>query len=106
HNTVFKSDEWLPTGGLGGQRVVKHVVSRNNILQVREPLNHSLSNNKLNVDNSYDYDLFNGRIPAGVEEHGLRGVPVYVPEAGFDAGNKTGNFQLAPDSPGVAAGEY
>jgi hypothetical protein len=105
HNTLFKADEWLPTGGLGDDRVVKHVVSRNNILHVREPRNHSLSSNKLNVDNSYDFDLFNGRIPKDVEEHGFRGEPVYAPGSGFDPKTNTGSFQLTPDSPGAGAGE-
>jgi hypothetical protein len=106
HNTVFGGDGWLPTGGLGGTRIVKHTTSRNNILQVREAQNHSLSNNRANIDNSYDYDLFNGQCPPGHEEHGLRGEPVYVADAGFDAASKTGRFQLAPNSPGSAAGEW
>ncbi len=105
HNTMFRSDDWLPTGGLGGSRIVKHVVSRNNILQVREPQNASLSGNKLNLDNSYDFDFTNGRIPSGVEAHGVRGEPVYEAGSGFDPATNTGKFQLAPDSPGVAAGE-
>lgn len=105
HNTVFRADEWLPTGGLGGTRIVKHTVSRNNILHVRGADNYSLSNNRLNIDNSYDYDLFNGRILPDVEAHGVRGEPVYEPGAGFDAVTQTGKFQLAANSPGVAAGE-
>ncbi|MDO8541475.1 MAG: right-handed parallel beta-helix repeat-containing protein [Opitutaceae bacterium] len=106
HNTVFRGDGWLPTGGLGGTRIVKHTVSRNNILHVREPQNHSLSNNRANIDDSYDYDLFNGQCPAGQEEHGVRGEPVYADGAGFDAATKFGRFQLAPNSPGAAAGEW
>lgn len=105
HNTVYRSDEWLPTGGLGGQRLLKHVVSRNNILHVRGPKDHSVSNNRMNVDNSYDYDLYSGRIPEGIESHGVAGEPVYVEGSGFDPATKAGNFRLAPTSPGVAAGE-
>src|SRR5262245_50836152 len=105
HNTLFRADEWPPTGGLGGTRLVKHVVSRNNILHVRDAQNHCLSNNKMNADNSYDYDLVNGRIPEGVESHGVRGEPVYEAGSGFDASTKTGKFQLAADSPGASAGE-
>ena len=63
HNTLFRSDEWLPTGGLGGNRIVKHTVSRNNILHVRSPQDRSASEAKQNVDNDFDYDLYNGRIP-------------------------------------------
>ncbi len=105
HNTLYRADDWLPTGGLGGARLVKHVVSRNNILQVRGLRDQSLSRNPLNSDTSYDYDLFNGRIPDGVEAHGLRGEPIYAPGAGFDAAAMTGMFRLAPNSPGVGAGE-
>ncbi|MBI5690033.1 MAG: right-handed parallel beta-helix repeat-containing protein [Verrucomicrobia bacterium] len=106
HNTVFREGDWLPNGGFGGTRIVKHTVSRNNILQVRSPQGHSHSNHKANVDNSYDYDLFNGQVPAGTEAHGIRGEPIYEPGAGFDPATKTGRFQLAGGSPGVAAGEY
>lgn len=105
HNTVFRADEWLPTGGLGGDRLLKHVTSRNNILHVREPRNWSVSNNRMNVGNSYDHDLTNGRIPPGSEPHGVRGEPVYVEGAGFDPATRTGKFRLAPGSPGVGAGE-
>jgi hypothetical protein len=105
HNTLFRSDEWLPTGALGGNRIVKHVVSRNNILQVRSPQNASGSNAKQNVDNDYDYDLYNGQMPPGYEAHGIRGEPIYAAGAGFDAATLTGRFQLAPDSPGAGAGQ-
>ena len=105
HNTIFQSDEWLPTGGLGGSRIVKHTVSRNNILHVRSPQNYSVSNNRQNIDNDFDYDLFNGRIPEGQEAHGVRGEPIYAAGAGFDPATKTGQFQLAPGSPGVNAGQ-
>jgi hypothetical protein len=106
HNTVFRGDGWLPTGGLGGTRIVKHTTSRNNILHVREPRNSSLSNHRANINNSYDYDLFNGQIPPGVEEHGVRGEPKYAGNAGFDRATHTGRFELAAESPGVAAGEW
>ncbi|HMC10577.1 MAG TPA: right-handed parallel beta-helix repeat-containing protein [Pirellulaceae bacterium] len=105
HNTLFRSDEWLPTGGLGGNRVVKHAVSRNNILHVRSPQNYCVSNNKQNIDNDYDYDLFNGRILSGQETHGVNGEPTYAAGAGLDLITKTGQFQLAPSSPGVNAGQ-
>jgi hypothetical protein len=105
HNTLFGGDEWLPTGGLGGNRIVKHTVSRNNILHVRQPRHHSLSNNEKNIDNDYDYDLFNGQVPSGYEKHGVRGEPAYASGAGLDLATKSGRFQLAESSAGVDAGE-
>ena len=104
HNTVFRGDGWLPTGGLGGNRIVKHTMSRTNILHVREAKNHSLSNNRANIDNSYDYDLFNGQCPPEHEAHGIRGEPVYVEGAGFNGTSKTGRFHLSDNSPGAGAG--
>jgi hypothetical protein len=104
-NTIFRSDEWLPTGGLGGSRLVKHTMSRNNILHVRSSRDYSASANKQNTSNDFDYDLANGRIPPGQESHGVRGEPIYVPGAGYDIATGTGRFQLASDSPGVAAGQ-
>jgi hypothetical protein len=105
HNTIFRSDEWLPTGGLGGNRIVKHTMSRNNILHVRSPSNWSASDNKQNADNSFDYDLCTGRVPPSQEAHGVHGEPIYAAGAGFDPATKTGRFQLAPDSPGVGVGQ-
>jgi hypothetical protein len=106
HNTMFRSDEWLPTGALGGERIVKHTVSRNNILHVREARNWSASNNKQNADNDFDYDLCNGRVAQNQEAHAVRGEPSYADGAGFDSKSKTGRFQLAPDSPGAGAGQH
>jgi hypothetical protein len=106
HNTLFGPDAWLPTGGLGGSRIVKHAVSRNNVLHVRGPRDWSVSANEKNIDNDFDFDLTNGRIPADQERRGVRGVPVFAPGAGFDAATRTGRFELAPDSPGASAGEY
>lgn len=107
HNTLFRADEYLPTGGLGGNRIVKHTVSRNNILHIlnTKGKGYSASEAKQNTDNDFDYDLFNGKVPAGTESHGVRGEPVYASEAGYDAATKTGRFQLAPNSPGAGAGQ-
>jgi hypothetical protein len=105
HNTIFCSDEWLPTGGLGGNRIVKHTVSRNNILHVRSPKQRSISEAEQNVDNDFDYDLYNGQVPAGHEAHGIRGVPEYAEGAGLDAATGRGSFQLTPSSPGAGAGQ-
>src|SRR5262245_899331 len=105
HNTVFRSDDWLPTGGLGGSRLVKHTISRNNILHVRSQQNYSASGYRQNVDNDFDYDLMNGRFPSEQEKHGVQGEPVYAVGAGLDLMTKFGSFQLAPNSPGAGVGE-
>ena len=105
HNTLFDPDEWLPTGGLGGNRIVKHTISRNNILHVRSPRNSSLSNNPKNTDNNYDYDFLNGQAPSDQEVHAVRGEPSYAPGAGFNHPTKSGQFQLADGSDGVDAGK-
>jgi len=103
HNTVFAEDGWLPTGGLGGNRIVTHTISRNNILHVRADTGSSVSSSTENIDNDFDYDLFNGQVPEKHEAHGVRGVPAYVAGAGFDGKSKTGRFQLAPGSAGCEA---
>lgn len=105
HNTLFGPEEWLPTGGLGGNRIVKHTVSRNNILHVRRPRDYSASAAQQNIDNDFDYDLYNGRIPQGQEAHGIHGMPIYAPQSGYDPATQTGRFYLAPDSPGASAGQ-
>lgn len=103
HNTVFAEDGWLPTGGLGGNRIVTHTTSRNNILHVRSATGRSVSSNADNIDDDFDYDLFNGQVPEKHEAHGVRGEPAYVAGAGFDEKKKSGQFQLASGSPGVEA---
>jgi hypothetical protein len=105
HNTIFRSDEWLPTGGLGGTRIVKRTISRNNILHVNTTRSWSASANQRNVDNDFDYDLCNGRIPEGQETHGTKGEPMYDVKAGYHPATKTGSFQLATNSPGKNAGQ-
>jgi hypothetical protein len=105
HNTLYRADEWLPTGGLGGNRIVKHTTSRNNILHVRAAENRCVSDAPQNIGNDFDYDLYNGQVPPGCEAHGVRGEPVYAARAGFDDATKTGQFPLDPSSPGAGAGQ-
>lgn len=105
HNTIFGPAEWRSTGGLGGTRIVKHTISRNNILHVRSAESHSASANGRNSGNDFDYDLFNGKVPEGSEAHGVRGEPVYGEGGGLDPGKLTGRFQLDDGSPGAGAGE-
>ena len=111
HMYIFNNTLLQPNGeganGLGGDsRVIKHCVSRNNILNVRSNDTHSISTDKRSADNDFDNDLLSGgRYPAGQEKHGIKGTPRYVPGAGFSFESKTGNFQLADGSPGRGKAE-
>jgi hypothetical protein len=105
HMYVFNNVVFQPknegANGLGGDsRIIKHCMTRNNILNVRPGDTHSISTEKKSVDNDFDYDLLSGRYPDGQEAHGIKGAPRYVAGAGFSFETKAGNFQLAPDSPG------
>lgn len=105
HNTIYQIDD---TGfnGLGGSgRIIKHCVTRNNILHVRSDDSRSIAVSNGSEDNDFDFDLCNKGFPSGHEAHGVNGTPVYVDEAGFDADGRTGSFQLKPSSPGYDAGE-
>ena len=108
HMYVFNNTIFQPKGegasGLGGSsRIIKHCITRNNLLHVRSTDSHSISTGK-NVDNDFDYDLLSARYPDGQEEHGLTGQPTYESGAGFDVENKRGNFKLTPSSPGYDRG--
>jgi hypothetical protein len=112
HMYVFNNTILQPNGeganGLGGEsKVIKHCVSRNNILHVREKDTHAISTDKKgSEDNDFDNDLMSAaRYPADQEKRGVKGVPIYVPGAGFKFETKTGIFQLAPESPGLDQGE-
>ena len=108
HMYIFNNTALRPNddgaGGLGGSsRIIKHCVSRNNILHVRDSDSHSISTGK-GEDNDFDYDLVSARYPAGHEQHGISGKPTYAAGAGFNFESKTGSFQLAKGSPGYDGG--
>jgi len=103
NNTIFQANSEGASGLGGSSRIIKHCVTRNNILHVRNSDSHSISTGK-NVDNDFDYDLLSARLPDGQEPHGLPGKPIYEPGAGFNFVTKQGNFQLTPGSPGSDQG--
>ena len=106
NNTIFQPKGEGANGLGGSSRVIKHCVSRNNILHVKPDDTHSVSTDKSSADNDFDYDLLSATgYPAGHEKHGIKGTPRYAPGAGFSFETKTGNFQLAPGSPGLDKGE-
>jgi hypothetical protein len=108
NNTLWQGPQNDGPNGLGGDsRAIKHCETRNNLFHVRPGDTNSISTDKRRSgDNDYDYDLLSAkRYPADTEKHGVHGVPKYVAGAGFNRETKTGNFQLAPDSPGFDKGE-
>ena len=106
NNTIFQPNNEGANGLGGDSKIIKHCVTRNNILNARSGDTHSISTErKSSIDNDFDYDLLSGRYPADQEKHGAAGSPHYVAGAGFSFASKTGNFQLAPDSPGIKKGE-
>jgi len=102
HHPAFDGSTWYepkyPTHTMGPQYI-------NNILHLRSADGRCQSEAKQNCDNSFDFDLFNGKVPEGSEAHGVRGEPRYAAGAGFDAAKNRGIFQLDSASPGVGAGE-
>ena len=103
NNTIFQEDN-NGAGGLGGgSRIIKHCITRNNILHVRERESRSIAVNGSHRHNDFDYDLTSAAYPPNHEKHGLKGIPRYVPGVGFDPETRTGMFQLAPGSKGVDA---
>ncbi|NQV33666.1 MAG: right-handed parallel beta-helix repeat-containing protein [Phycisphaeraceae bacterium] len=103
NNTIFQANDEGASGIGGSSRIIKHCVTRNNVLHVRHSDSHSISKGK-NVNNDFDYDLLSARHPEGQEKHGLSGKPTYAPGTGFNFKSKQGNFQLAPESPGYNQG--
>lgn len=117
HNTILilSDDNLQVRGGIGdGDRTLNNYITRNNIFHVpavppgrSSELRFSISDRRESKTNSFDYDLYNGQIKAaaGSERRGIVGVPVYVDAVGFEFRSMTGNFALAPTSPGHDAGE-
>jgi len=105
NNTIFQPNN-EGANALGGEsRIIKHCVSRNNIFQSRPTDTHSISTDKNSADNDFDFDLLSGRYPADQEKRGIKGIPKYVADAGFNLETKTGNFQQSAESPGIKKGE-
>ncbi|MCL2645967.1 MAG: right-handed parallel beta-helix repeat-containing protein [Phycisphaerales bacterium] len=102
NNTIFQGPNNTASDGPGGDsRIIKHCVTRNNIFHARPDDTNSISTEKKkSTDNDFDHDLISHRVPPDSEKNGIKGLPKYAAGAGFNFETKTGNFQLAPDSPG------
>ncbi len=98
-------------------RVVRHCTSRNNILQVLDANAVSISYNSSNIDNDFDYDLFDGKVsgePNGVKvkvnaaDNNDYEILTYAGGVGItglpDGDPLHGNFQLANNSAGYNQG--
>jgi hypothetical protein len=83
----------------GGPELLS-VVSRNNILHVRNSAGKSIRDASKQPTHDYDYDLTSGMVvSAGNQErHGVVGVPM------FANSRPDGDFALDPESPGFDAG--
>jgi len=104
NNTVFQAKDDGADALGESSRVIKHCTTRNNILHTRTTSTHSISTDKRHEDNDFDHDLYSARVPKDAQKNGIKGTPKYVKGAGFDFDTKTGNFQLAPGSPGYRQG--
>jgi len=103
NNTILQEDQ-QGAGGLGGSsRLIRHCTTRNNILHVRAPDRYSIAVSPSHEDNDFNYDLTSAAFPPGHEKHGIKGIPRYGPDAGYDPETGTGQFHLASGSPGVDA---
>jgi hypothetical protein len=110
HNTALKPIEGPRNRKAieaGDGRVLRNTVTRNNILGTGAPSgSYSISDDSRSTTNSFDYDLYNGRVraEAGAEPHGIRVEPVHAAGWGMKTATRTGLFSLAVGSPGVDRG--
>ena len=105
HNTIYNPNDEGMAGFGGDGRIIKHSVTRNNIIHVRSASSNSIAIDRDSEDNDFDFDLLNKIVPNGHQANGIWGTPSYVTGAGFDFASMTGNFQLATDSLGYDSGE-
>lgn len=115
HNTMLQPPPRTGSTGNGGggtgffvtgaTKRQSHMTSRNNILFVYGPNQHSIKDPVQDPTNDFDYDLYNGLVVvgAGNESHGLFGTPEYdltrkdryplkSGSLGVDAGCRIPNF--------------
>ncbi len=113
HMYVFNNTILQPNnegaGGLGvsdaANRYIKHCQTRNNILDVGSSANNSIAIRSENIDNNYDYDLYNGGYPSGNGGNSIKGTPIYIKDAYFNFDEMKADFSLNSNSLGYDAGE-
>jgi len=109
HNTIYQPPGWREgdrsSGAAAGlvytssKKLQSHMVSRNNILHIRDSYHHSIKDVTRGETNDFDYDFINGKIrgPKDMEAHAVVGLPTY--DRGPD-----GRPWLRPGTPGHDAG--
>lgn len=111
NNNTLQTNNLGTGAGIGwGNRMDKHCTTRNNIIQTRTSQNIFAGDNYNNIDNDFNYDLFNGvnlsqNLTPSSEANGIRNTPIYISNPGFNLTTKIGNFQLTTASPGYDNGE-
>jgi hypothetical protein len=103
HNTLLQREgenRGVYTGLADLSGKMRNVTSRNNILHVNAEYRPSIADRERDPSNSFDYDLYNGRLAIREEEeaHGIFGEPIYGQAV------EEGIYALDPSSPGYDAG--
>ncbi len=103
HNTILQPPP--PVGstytlgadrGMGG--TMSNLMSRNNILHVYKDTGHSIEDRNSDPQGNYDYDLYNGRVAAPHEQHGIGFTdtappkPTYTSDLTYSPVNGAGTF--------------
>jgi hypothetical protein len=100
HNTILQPNENGFARGIGGNRSLREkprVVTRNNILHVREfrDLTRSIETG----GGDHDYDIFNGSAPNASEQNGIIGEPTFS-GGKFDSEKLQGWYELKAGTKG------
>ena len=82
------------------KKLQENIVSRNNLLQMRDPRDWAIRDTRLTASNDFDYDMVDGKtmFRAGSEKNGITASPTFqrTPD---------GRLSLVPGTPGHDAGE-
>ena len=106
HNTLFRSDDWPPVGGFGGNRIVKHTVSPQTTSSTSAlPTAAAIAMRSRTSTTITTTTSTTARFPPAAKPTGFAVNPSTPKALGFDAATKTGSFQLTPNSPGANAGQ-
>ena len=97
HNTIFRSDEWLPTGGARRQphrqahRLPQQHPPRPLAAEPQPQQQQGRTSTTITTTTSSTAGSCDGQ-----EAHGVRGEPIYAAGAGLDPATKTGQLPAGP----------